>query len=259
MQTESPKATSNRSLNPNVSIILPCFNASHIILDTLTRLTEFCVLHADELGSSEMIIVDDGSSDDTVSRVREQFPDMSLITLPRNQGKGAAVREGMQHATGRYRFFMDADMPYDLAAMLTMLRYLDFKEFDVVIGARDSRQAEQLVKRSAMRRWSSAVFTEVISRLVVTGVKDTQCGFKGFRREAADYLFGTSKVNRFAFDVEVLYLAYKNDLDVKRVPVTLVTEDYSTVSVIRDGTRMLLDTILLPVRYYSGKYPMMGR
>jgi dolichyl-phosphate beta-glucosyltransferase len=182
-----------------------------------------------------------------------------VIRLDRNRGKGAAVRRGMLDAKGAYRFFMDADLPFDLSALPEMLRYLDAKEFDVVIGKRNPRQLAPFEKRSRLRRLASAVFTEITSRVVVTGIRDTQCGFKGFRAEVAEYLFSQSRVDRFAFDVEILYLAYKNDLDIKRVPVRLVSEDHSTVSVLRDGARMVFDIGLLPWRYYTGGYAMMQR
>ena len=97
-----------------------------------------------------------------------------------------------------------------------------------------------------------------MGRLAVTGVSDTQCGFKGFRSAAAERLFRLSVVNSFVFDVEILYLAYKLGLDVKRVPVRQVRNEPSTVSLARHGPGMLLDLLGIPLRYYRGGYDLAG-
>jgi dolichyl-phosphate beta-glucosyltransferase len=98
------------------------------------------------------------------------------------------------------------------------------------------------------------VFTAFVSRIVVTGVRDTQCGFKGFRTDIAKHLFGQSRIDNFAFDVEVLYLAFKNDLDIKRLPVRLESDDDSSVSLLRHALPMLVSILRLPFRYYRGGY-----
>jgi dolichyl-phosphate beta-glucosyltransferase len=234
---------------------VPCYNAADYIARSLELLRGYCDAAAGELGTYEIIVVDDGSRDATVQVLNGQAA--KVIRLDTNRGKGAAVRTGMLAARGEYRFFVDGDLPYDLRALSVMLRYLDFKEFDVVIGTRSIRQADPYIRRTAMRKFASALFTALVSRLVVTGVRDTQCGLKGFRAKAAEYLFAQSRINRFAFDVEILYLAYKNDLDIKRVPVELLREDVSTVRVIRDGLQMLGSVVAIPLRYYTGRYTMM--
>ncbi len=240
-----------------VSFVVPCYNSSRIIGNTLERLQRLSTTIPYLAKSIEIIVVDDGSTDDTARLVSTSFPDTVLLRHPVNKGKGAAVRQGMLNAKGQYRFFMDADQPYDLEILPVMLRYLHEKEFHVVIGARDAHASRGLEKRSVMRKISSSLFTALISRIVVTGIRDTQCGLKGFRADVAEYLFSESRTNRFAFDVEILYLAYKNNLDVKRIPVHLVSEDASSVSILQDGTRMLFDVFLLPLRYHTGRYRMM--
>ena len=103
------------------------------------------------------------------------------------------------------------------------------------------------------RSLASWVFTALVSRIIVTGVRDTQCGIKGFEAGAADALFGALQTNGFAFDVEILYRAFKLDMDIKRLPVTLLTSGPSTVSTFRHGPIMLWNVLLLPFRYHLSR------
>lgn len=238
------------------SFIVPCYNAGSTIRDTIELLRTYLETNDSLFGPWEIIAVNDGSTDGTASILTTLGDEIRVVDMDANRGKGAAVRRGMIEAQGAYRFFVDADAPYDLSTLQTMLRYLDDKEFDLVIGARDLADSLDLVKRSHFRILASFLYTAIVGRLVVTGVRDTQCGMKGFRSEAAQQLFGASIVNGFAFDVEILYLAFKCNYDIKRLPVKLVRNDHSSVSVIRHGLPMLWNVFMLPARYYTGRYPL---
>jgi len=253
-------AWSRRVTPLRLSLVLPCFNGGSYIHRSLIALATWLDIHRGAVGPFELILVDDGSTDDTVSAATATGLPFRLIRHDRNRGKGAAVRSGMLAASGEYRLFVDADLPFDLAAIERVVHYLDVKEFDVCIGRRAERGALYAVDRPASRRLASRVFSAIIGRLVVTGVNDTQCGLKGFRAAAAEYLFRESRVDRFAFDVEILYLAFKNGFDVKAIPVKVVAEERSTLRIARDGIPMLLDVIRLPLRYHRGRYrPCPGR
>ena len=238
------------------SIVIPCYNAERTLPATLDTVLDHLNNNSDIYGPWELIVIDDGSSDSTIDVCETYGAQSRVIRMERNMGKGAAVRRGMLEARGDYRFFMDADAPYDLGIVPVMMRYLDVKEFDVVIGARDLSEDLARVERTFLRKIASAVFTALVGRVVITGVRDTQCGLKGFRGACADQLFGASCIDGFAFDVEVLYLAHKCNYDIKRFPVELVREDESTVSVIRHGLPMLRDVLLLPFRYHAGRYTL---
>jgi dolichyl-phosphate beta-glucosyltransferase len=242
--------------SPRVSVVVPCYNGAPFILESLDLLLSYLREHPD-IGTWEVVLVDDGSRDHTSELVAARFPEVRLIRHPRNRGKGAAVRTGMLAARGAFRFFTDADMPYDLVGLPKILHYLDTKEFHIGIGTRARPDWKHQVRPSALRAFTSAFFTMIVSRLVVTGIKDTQCGFKGFQAAVAEYLFSEARVNNFAFDVEILYLAFKNDLDVKRVPVRFVRDDVSTVSLLRHGSFMLLELLRIPFAFHGGRYRMM--
>jgi glycosyltransferase involved in cell wall biosynthesis len=239
---------------PRISIVVPCYNGARHLAASLGRLFEFVETARSELGSIEVIVVDDGSSDATSTIVASQFPGARLVRHAVNRGKGAAVRTGMQAAAGDFLFFIDADVPYDLSALAVMLDYLDRKEFHLCIGTRPRASSSAVDPRGRIRRIASWLFTEFVSRIVVTGIRDTQSGFKGFRREPARFLFEQSRIDNFAFDVELLYLAFKNDLDVKRVPVRLRFDDYSSVSLLRHVPPMVLELLKLPFRFHLGRY-----
>jgi len=239
---------------PRLSLVLPCYRGGGYLSETLPALFAWLRAHESVTGPSQVVLVDDGSPDDTSEKARATGLPLLVERLPVNRGKGAAVRRGMQLATGRFRIFMDADLPFELGVIERMLHYLDFKEFDVVAGSRAAGGRSYTLERPTSRRWASVLFAEFVGRMVVTGVRDTQCGIKGFRADVADYLFGQARVDRFAFDVELLYLAFKNNLDVKTLPVHVLEERPSTMKVGRDGLPMLLEVLRLPVRWHRGGY-----
>jgi dolichyl-phosphate beta-glucosyltransferase len=236
-----------------LSVILPAYNAAGFIRQSLLLLRE----HRKRWPVSEVIVADDGSTDQTAQIAEEFAADgVRCLRLPQNKGKGGAVRAGMLAARGQYRIFMDADIPYELDAVERILRYLDFKEFDLVIGSRHVPGAHFDVKLPWQRKIASAVFTAFVTRLMVTGVVDTQCGIKGFRAEAAERLFNLSVLNSFTFDVEILYLAFKLNLDVKRIPVRQVRDEPSTIRLSRHTAKMVTDLVSIPLRFYRGGYDL---
>jgi glycosyltransferase involved in cell wall biosynthesis len=253
----APTAARTARPAPRVSIVTPCHNGAAYLETSLTRLLDHLADRRQSIGDFEIIFVDDGSTDHGAALVKNAFPEIRVIRHPVNRGKGAAVRSGVLAAEGRFCFFIDADMPYQLDALEVMLDYLDRKEFHICIGTRSRGTTSTLEKRSRARKLASAAFTALVSRIVVTGIRDTQCGFKGFHSDVAKHLFAQSRTDNFAFDVEVLYLAFKNDLDVKKVPVKLEHDDDSSVSLLRHALPMLVSIIQLPFRYHWGRYALL--
>jgi len=238
----------------DLSVVIPVYKSADFIGSNLAALDEF--LKSLSL-SYEIICVDDCSPDRTLDIMEGMdLPSLKILKQTRNKGKGGAVRRGMLEARGAFRIFTDADLPYELDAFERALKYLDFKEFDLVIGDRTNPGSFFMERRRDMRKIISSLYTLFVSRMVVTGVKDTQCGFKGFRGETAEKLFGMAKIDSFAFDVELLYLSYKLNLDIKRIPVKLVNDQSSTVNLFRDPVIMARDLFVMIASFYAGRYPI---
>jgi glycosyltransferase involved in cell wall biosynthesis len=219
---------------------------------------------ADELSSYlegtnltwEIILVDDGGGD---------FPNQplerttghgrrTLIRLPENRGKGAAVRAGMLAATGQCRVFTDADLPFELSLFPLAVEYVLGRRFHMIVGDRTLPGSRYHLRVDRARRLASFVFSRFANHLVTGGFYDTQCGFKGFRSDVADVIFSKSIIDRFAFDVEVLYLALKYRLDIKRVPVVLRRNETSSVNLARDSSRMIKDVFRIKMHQLAGHY-----
>jgi dolichyl-phosphate beta-glucosyltransferase len=235
----------------DVSVVLPSYRGADAARRHIPLLLEY--LRTVGL-RHEVILVDDGSRDGGETRQVAESLECRYLENPRNQGKGAAVRRGMLAAKGRYRFYTDIDVPYDLANIEAMLWYLDFKEFHFVAGDRTLEESSYYMHVPWFRRAASHVYSTVVGRLVAGGWFDTQCGLKGFRDHVAEDLFRVGRVNRFAFDVELFYIALKRNYDIKRLAVRLRCNETSTVNVLTDGAAMVRDLAAIRLNQFLGRY-----
>ena len=227
----APAAGSKR-----LSVVLPAFRAADVIAGSVAR------LRADlaELGDDvEIVIIDDGSGDNTAAAARGAGADL-VVELTKNQGKGGAVRAGMLAAHGRTRIFTDIDLAYPPYQLLELLAAVEAGA-DVVVGSR--RHSDTTTVRGArrIRELGSLVFNLFTHVVLLGHYRDTQSGLKGFRSDAAELIFSLTKINGFAFDVEVLHLAERYELTLVELPVVLDNIDESTVSFAADTVRMIRD------------------
>lgn len=237
---------------PQLSLVIPSFRAAEILRSQLPKLISW--LESSGI-THEVIVVDDGSKDGGATEEVARILGCKYIGLTTNSGKGAAVRKGMQSAIGRFYLFTDADIPFDLEAIIRFIKYLDFKEFHIVVGDRTLADSRYRSEISRLRAFSSALFTFIVGRFVTTGLFDTQCGLKGFQAEAARDLFGVARINGFAFDVELLYIALKRNYDIKRLPVTYRGDQGpSSVRMLQHGPLMLLDLFRIKGHELLGRY-----
>ncbi len=202
-----------------LSIIIPSFNEEKRLGPRLGPVLEFLRSHYSDF---ELIIVDDGSSDATaltVSAAIAKEPRSRLISYHPNRGKGYAVRTGVLASRGDPVLFMDADLSTPLSEIPNIIKALSVA--DIVIGSRGQAKSQIKKRPPLFRRLSSSVFDQIKYALVgLRRFKDTQCGFKIFRGPVARQLFAKSQIDRFMFDVEILYLAEKSGLVIREMPVT---------------------------------------
>jgi dolichyl-phosphate beta-glucosyltransferase len=234
----SPAAATDHEL----TVILPAWNEQLRLPASLAALRAFL----ENWGVNyRVLVVDDGSIDDT-SAIAEGFgPRFSVLRLGQRSGKGRAVRTGMLRATGAVLAFSDVDLPYDLSALRDGYERIRQGDCRVVFGARDLAPSRSLVERRSLRKIGSYVFRRLSERLISREVRDTQCGMKLFERQAALEIFSRATVDGFAFDCEVVLTTEHLGLPFRRIPVTLVNDDASTVSLLRDTVPILLDVLRL--------------
>lgn len=234
-----------------LSIIIPSYNSSQALSNNLSYLKEFI---GEKSLQAEVIIVDDGSKDNGETKNVVEKSGFLYAGYSKNKGKGFAVRYGVKKAKGNYIIYTDADIPFEGDAILTILKYLKEKEFDLVIGDRGLEASDYFNKVSTKRKFGSNIFTFVVGRFITTGITDTQCGLKGFKRSIADDLFGVSRLNGFTFDVELIYISLKRNYDLKKIPVRLRSQDGNSVSVFRHAFGMAIDLLKIKVNHTRGLY-----
>jgi dolichyl-phosphate beta-glucosyltransferase len=226
---------------PHLSVVIPAFNEEKRLPQTLMAVMDFLKRQP---YASEIIVSDDGSQDRTVALAKEllkTFPSQILVT-PQNRGKGNAVRQGMLAATGAYVLFTDADLSTPIEEVSRFLVHLE-KNQDIVIGSRALRASQVEVRQNFLRETMGKVFNLLAQAWAFKGVHDSQCGFKCFRREAAQKLFSLQKLDGFSFDVEIVYLAQKLGYRLLELPVIWRNSAQSRVQVFRDPLMMFWDVL----------------
>jgi glycosyltransferase involved in cell wall biosynthesis len=221
--------------HPRLSVVVPAFGEERRIAGTIARLRDTLTDVVGE-GGLEIVVVDDGSVDGTATAAEAAGADR-VIRLPVNRGKGAAVRAGALAATGSAVAFTDADLAYAPTQIARLLDEIE-KGWDVVVGNRHEVDASGHV---GLRTIGHRVFNAATRLVLARRFADTQCGCKGFHGAAARRIFTRARIDRFAFDVEVLWLAGELGLTIEEVGVELDGREGSTVRFSVDALRMLRD------------------
>jgi dolichyl-phosphate beta-glucosyltransferase len=233
-----------------LTVVVPAYDEGPIIGRTVTAiLAELGALE----GGLEVVVVDDGSTDDTGVRAREAGAHQ-VVTFERNRGKGAAVRAGALAATGRTVAFTDADLAYAPDQILPLLDAVE-AGWDVVVGSRYVAGSTAEVPASLLRRVGGRVINLLVRLVLVGDHPDTQCGLKAFRRDVAHLLFGEARVDGFAFDVELFALAERHRLSLLEAPVRVVNSTGSSVRLTRDTVVLVLDLLRISWWLGRGAYP----
>jgi len=234
-----------------MSIVIPAYNEEKRIRGSLS---ETCTYMSDSGMEYEVIVVDDGSSDGT-SRIVESmvtdFPKVRLVRYEKNRGKGHALRTGVLVAKGDFILVMDADLSTPIEELWKLMPYLAGGEYDIAIGSRALALSDIIRKQPWWRQGMGKTFNRIVKVLVIGEFSDTQCGFKLFTGDVARNLFMEAKIDRFAYDVEILARARRKGYGIKEVPIRWINSPESRVDPVKDSLQMLAD--LVRIRFAVGK------
>lgn len=235
----------------DLSIVVPAYNEAKRIGRLLEDIAAFSKVFE---GNLEIILSDDGSQDDTATIARQKAHALGLgdkleiLAAPRNRGKGDAVRRGMLHSRGAMTLFCDADGATPMNEFFRLAARID-EGHDIAIGSRDLPGANLVVPQPWYRRAMGAIMKGLVRRFVIDGFADTQCGFKLFRRAAAQAVFSRQTLDGFSFDVEVLFIARHLGLRVAEVPVEWHDQPDSKVDPLKAPPSMVRDLLLIRWRH----------
>ena len=230
-----------------LSIVIPAYNEGHRIGETLARTIAFCESHLSEW---ELIVVDDGSSDNTEQAVRD-VAGVRYMRNEENRGKGYSVRRGMLAASCDPVLFTDADLSAPISEARRLLSAVE-KGADVAIASRGF-DVTTTVERTPLRRLMAFSFRLLVRLLVISGINDTQCGFKMFRREAARTIFARQRLEGWGFDVELLFIARRHGLRIDEVPVSWTESNESRLKWYTP-LAMAVDLLHIRVNAWLGRY-----
>ena len=239
--------------NPRVSIIIPAYNEADRLGRALEQVLR-CVRH--RAWQAEVVVVNDGSSDDTSDLVRqwmETHPELTLLENAGNRGKGYSVRNGLLQASGDIVMFTDADMSAPIEEAERLFAAIEAGA-DVAIGSRWLEKQRQTRHQPLYRRFFGRCYNRLTRTVMGLPFKDTQCGFKAFRREAAQDIFRLQTIERWGFDPEILFIAQKLGLHIEEVPVSWGHDERSRISYLRDGTQMLKEMLEIRNNSLHGRY-----
>lgn len=237
---------------PQLSVVVPAFNEATRLGPTLERLGAFA---GGLPGGAEIVVVDDGSTDGTAEILARHpagvSPWLRWIRLPANCGKGAALRAGVLASQGAEVLLCDADLSTPIEEYTRLRPYL--ADAELVLGSRGLDESRIERRQPRYREFMGRTFNLLVRAVAVEGIRDTQCGFKLLRGDVARRLFADLRVDRFAYDVELIWLARRRGFEVAEIGVTWIDSPASSVRALRDSARMLAD--ILRIRWIHRREP----
>lgn len=240
------------SIPPKVSIVVPAYNEAIRIGQSIRRIEEFL---KNMPWTSEVIVVDDGSRDETYNTVHAlRFPGLRVLRNSTNLGKGFAVKAGVLAAAGEYVLFSDADLSAPIEELERLLSVAEKEAADVVIGSRAVDRSFIEKHQSRGREIGGMIFNVMVRLIVGLRISDTQCGFKLFKRANTGPVFEKMTIAGFGFDPEILFLASRAHLKILEVPVRWSHAEGSKIRFMRDSVRMFSDLLRIRWNQLTGRY-----
>ena len=238
---------------PRFSIVIPAFNERARIPATMRSVVECVRVRG---WSAEVIVVNDGSTDETAALVKEfalHSPEVRLLENPTNRGKGYSVRSGILHALGDVVMFTDADLSSPIEEAQRLFDAIAAGA-DIAIGSRWLATSRQTHRQPLYRQIFGRVFNALTRAIMRLPFADTQCGFKAFTRSAAQTVFQLQTIERWGFDPEILFIALKRGYHIQEVPVSWAHDARSRISYLRDGLQMLKELAIVRWNALLGRY-----
>ena len=197
----------------NLSIVVPCYNEENRIKENISKFVRFA-----KNNNSELIFVNDGSKDNTLKVLKNTHKryNFKIISYSKNKGKGFAIKEGIKKAKNKYILMCDVDLSTPLSEINKFKPYL--KEYEIIIGSREEKSSNIILKQNPLKRIFGKLGKYSINFILRLNINDTQCGFKLFNRNIK-HIIQKSKINRFGFDFEILYLAKKEGMNIKEIGI----------------------------------------
>lgn len=227
--------------NYNISVIVPCFNEERVIKKTINEVHTYL---SNNFKNFEIIIVDDGSVDNTLKIIRKlskNLNNIDFISYKNNKGKGYAVKLGIQNSKYKIALFMDADNATKIEMIKRCVPF--FKTHDLIVASRNLSESNIVIKQPIHRTIMGTVFSYIVRFLFNINIKDTQCGFKVFCNNKSKKLFEQQTSNKWTFDVELIKNASCKNMNIKEVPVDWFNDNDSKLNGCKDSINMLKDVI----------------
>jgi len=237
-----------------LSVVIPAYNEAKRIGTTLDKIRNYL---ASKRFLAEVVVVDDGSTDDTPALLHSAaagWPELRRLTNHPNRGKGFSVRRGVLEARGTVVLFTDADLSAPIEEADKLMAALESAQADAAIGSRALDRSLIGVRQPWRREYAGRFFNLLVRLFTGLKIQDTQCGLKLFRRDSTRYAFEAQHVTGFGFDPELLFLIERGGRKVVEVPVRWNDNPATKVRFLHDSTRMFLDLIALRWRAWAGKY-----
>lgn len=240
----------NRTYKPHLSIVIPVYNEEKRV----NNLIQIISYLKKQRYSWEVIIVDDGSTDKTIKKLKllKKKLRFKILSYYPNTGKGVAIKTGMLSATGKHRLFLDIDLSTPIDELDNFLPFL--KKFDIVIGSRKMKSSEVIVRQSLLREFLGKTFTYISQKMLQMNVSDFTCGFKCFNNKAAEVIFAKQKIHRWGFDSEILYIGKSKKYSIKEVPVRWKNDPGTKVKFPQDIINSFTELILIRLNSLRGLY-----